>query len=356
MEVVESLLESYDGFQRMKLGRPHLRLSAEATLELVPGLKREGLVGSLAFDEWAVRPKELVRRNVESAARFGGEANEGAKAESLIREDGRIVGARVVEDGKAREIRARIVVNATGPWVDETARMADVTVPLRRRRGTHLVYKGRLARVGLLVEAADRKRVVFLLPFGEETLVGPTDVEADDARAPKPSNEEVAYLLESIRRWWPSFPGAFDGLECGWRPILGQATDEKLLSRDHHIYDHAADGAPGFMTIAGGKLSSYRLMAEDTVDLVCAKLGRKIACRTHLETLDGEPVEQIPDFRLPNEGLKHFLAKHPYLREAHAFTLLAAQFASHMAGRRHSIDRAAAFWRHFGEEPTVAPA
>jgi glycerol-3-phosphate dehydrogenase len=183
--------------------------------------------------------------------------------------------------------------------------------------------------------------------MGEETLVGPTDVPHDAGAPLAPSPDELSYLYASARRYLPKLPERWDSTVCGARPILGQAADETLLSRDHVVMDHEADGKPGFVTIAGGKLSSFRLMAEDTVDVAARRLGRPERCRTHLETLDGEPVKAIPDFELPNPSFKKFLAERPHLRELHALAHLGVCWSRHWFRRTPPLAAPEAFWAHY---------
>lgn len=337
LETVETLLQAYDRFSAMKGGRPHLRLSPEQVLAIFPTLKPDGLQGALSFDEWWTDPRALVSANVESARRHKAEAILQSEAVALLREGSRVTGARIRHQGSGREeeVAARLVVNATGPWADRTAALADCRVALRLRQGTHLVYDKLPYKAGLLVEAADRERYVFLLPFGTMTLVGPTDVPCPTAPdALTPQDEEIAYLLASMRRYFPDFPERYDRLLCGARPILAQAADERLLSRDYELFDHERrEAIAGFITIAGGKLSSYRKMAEDVTDLLCRKLGKTAACRTHQETLWGEPVRDIPPDPLPPKRFRRFLNRHPRLRELYALSCLAVEYARHLFRR-----------------------
>jgi glycerol-3-phosphate dehydrogenase len=336
LETVETLLEAYDPFQEMKLGLPHLRLSREEALRLMPGLEPQGLRGAVSFDEWWVDPVSLVKKNIDSARSRGAQALEATAAVSFLKEGSRVVGARLKGPAGETEVRAGLTVNASGPWVHIVGRGLGVEIPMRLMQGTHLVFKGRLVPSGLLVEAAGGGRYVFILPLGEETLVGPTDVPLDGPPdSAKPSEEEIRYLLASVRRYFPSFPERFDHTVCGVRPILGQKGPEKLLTRDYEILDHSKrDGLEGVLTLAGGKMSSFRLMAEDTADVVGEKLGKASACRTHLETLDGGDVGAIPDHALPPDYLKTFLARHPRLRELHALAHLGAAYARHLARPR----------------------
>lgn len=331
LETVETLLEAYDGFQRMKGGLAHLRLSAEETARLVPGLKLKGLMGSVSFDEWWVDPVALVEANLDSARRHGAEVRSGQAVTALLRAEGGVRG--VVAGGE--HIPARLVINAAGPWIDKVSRLAGVKIPLRLQKGTHLVYQQRLVPVGLLLEAVNNGRYVFVVPSPQGTLVGPTDLPApEDPDQVSTAPDEVEYLLASVRRYLKDFPGRFDSTIVGARPILGQSGSEKLLSREYEVFDHARrDGVEGLLTIGGGKMSDFRVMAEAAAGAACEKLGRLEPCRTHRETLFGEPLGESPSFPRPWRPVKRFLRHHPRLRELHALGYLGLAFARHLARR-----------------------
>ena len=332
LETVETLLEEYDRFQPMKYGRPHLRLTPEATLKIVPGLKAEGLRGALVFDEWWVDAQALAARTLDSARRAGAEALVRVPAEAILRDGARVVGVRA----GGRDLRAKVVVNAAGPWVDKVARLAGASLPLRLMKGTHLIWKDqKLVPVGLLVEAVDRGRYVFVVPSPLGTWVGPTDIPGpDDPDATRTTADEVDYLQRSVRLYFAKWPEKPDATIVGSRPILGQPGSEKLLSRDFEVFDHETrDGVPGLLTIGGGKMSDYRVMAEAAVDAACRKLGAETRGTTQDSTLDGKPVGPIPVWPRPPRGLKRFLRRHPYLREAHALAHLGAALGAHLARR-----------------------
>lgn len=340
LETVETLLEVYDGFQRMKGGRPHLRLSASETTNLVPNLEGQGLLGSISFDEWWVDPVELVKKNLDSARRHGAEIRSEENVTALLCSQGTITG--VISNGK--EINARLVINAAGPWVDKISSLAGINVPLRLQKGTHLIYKKRLVPVGLLLEAADRGRYIFLVPSKQGTLIGPTDLpfpgQPDQVFT---TPDEISYLLASVKRYFPDFPEKYDATVVGARPILGQSGSEKLLSREYEVFDHLnRDGLERLITIGGGKMSDFRQMASAAADLACAKLGLKIPCRTHCETLEGAPIVKIPFFPQPWRPLKKFLRRHPRLRELHALVYLGFAFIRH------------ALWRVWRRRPASA--
>lgn len=356
IETVETLLESYDGFQQMKEGRPHLRLTAEETRRLVPRLRPQGLRGGLLFDEWWVDPIALVRANLDSALRAGAQIRTGQVVTGFLRDGARVRGVRVRLGGESQDLSARIVVNAAGPWVDRVARSAGVEVPLRLRKGVHLIYRNNVGlspeRLGLLLEAEDRERYVFVIPGADgSTLVGPTDTptpEGPDALTA--SAEDKRYLLASVRAYVPDFSESFDGVSVGARPLLGQAGAEKYLSREFEIIDHGArDGVPGLVTAAGGKMSDFRLMAEAAVDTTARLLGMSALSRTAHETLAGEPLDGALDRRRPGVFLKTFLRRHPRLREAHAWAYLAGGYARHWFRKlapRQPVT-ADAVWSHY---------
>jgi glycerol-3-phosphate dehydrogenase len=331
LETVETLLEVYDYFSGMKGGKKHLRLSPEETLKLVPGLSRKDLLGALSFDEWWIDPVALVDANLESARRHGAEIKGNEGVTELIRSIGRVDG--VVAGG--REVRAPVTINAAGPWVDKVARLAGARIPLRLQKGTHLQYNETLVPVGLLLEAQGGGRYVFVVPSPQGTLVGPTDLAApEDPDQVATTEDEVRYLLASVKRYLPAFPDRYDATTIGARPILGQAGSEKLLSREYEVFDHGRrDQLEGLLTIGGGKMSDFRVMAETVTNLACLKLKQPHACPTFKETLDGKPVGEIPSFPKPAPALKKFLRSHPRLRELHALGHLGVAFAGHFARR-----------------------
>jgi glycerol-3-phosphate dehydrogenase len=349
LETVETLFEEYDRFQPMKYGRPHLRLTAEATARLVPGLKTEGLLGALAFDEWWVDAEKLAARTLDSARAAGAEIFLKTPAEAMLRDGARVSGI----SAGGREFRSRLVVNAAGPWVDRVAQMAGARLPLRLMKGTHLIWKDpKRVPVGLLLEAADRERYVFVVPSPLGTWVGPTDLPGpDDPDQTRTTPEETDYLIRSVRRYFSDWPQTPDRTIVGSRPILGQPGAEKLLSRDFEVFDHESrDGVGGLLTIGGGKMSDYRVMAEAAVDAACRKLGVSASATTQTLTLDGRPVGAIPNFTPPNPALKNFLKTRPRLREAHALAYLGAAFAAHTARRAFGLCPAqdeAAFLRRY---------
>jgi glycerol-3-phosphate dehydrogenase len=358
-EIVETLIEAYAPFQRMKGGLKHLRLNATETAKLLPGIRTEGLLGGISFDEYWLDAEGLVQRCFDAAQRHGGKLMTHAEVTGLIIDGQTVKGVRIKELVKGEsEIHAKVVLNAAGPWVDKITRMGGIKTPLRLRKGTHLVYNRRLFETGMLLEAVDRGRYIFVVPFPGGTLVGPTDLDTkNDPDHLRTDEEEIKYLLASMRRYFPDFPEDFSTTTVGARPILGQEGNEKLLSREYDILDHALrHGLHGFTSIAGGKLSDFRLMSKDAVDVVCAKLGRTEECTTHKTTLDDQPVENIPDFPRAWRPLKKFLRNYPRLRELYSLAFLGMGLVVHTLRRLRgrNLTNAGEFRRHYGlKEPAA---
>jgi glycerol-3-phosphate dehydrogenase len=343
LETVETLLESYDGFQRMKEGKKHLRLSALETRRLVPGLKEDGLVGGLLFDEYEVDAVQLVRANVASAVGAGATVRTNTDVTGFAFGPQKI-GVRLrLSEGKEEILWASVVVNAAGPWAGTVAALAQAEVSLRLQKGSHLVYKKPLValgatpcRVGLLLEAVDRERYIFILPGQGKTLVGPTDIPGTEGPdLLKTTTDEVRYLLDSCHRYFPSFPEHYDGTTVGVRPMLGQKGPEKLLSRGFRVMDHGREGGPArLVTVAGGKMSDFRLMGEEAADAACRWIGISGASTTAAIALDGKRAAGIVSGGPPSARLKIFLDLHPRVRELDALAHLGLAYVRHMFSRK----------------------
>jgi glycerol-3-phosphate dehydrogenase len=201
-----------------------------------------------------------------------------------------------------------MVVNATGPWASATARLAGVDVRLRPGKGVHIVYDRRITNFAISAEAVDG-RGLLVVPHGDFTLVGTTDDDFyGDPDHLEVLTDEVDYILEAVDRVMPSLRRhRATRTTAGIRPTLYEwRSNEDDLSRRHELIDHERrDGVPGFLTITGGKLSMYRLMAEETADAVCAKLGIEARCTTGTARLPGSeeagesPEALARDCRIP---------------------------------------------------------
>ena len=296
IERMETAMEVYDRFQPLKKAHPHRRLTAEETLRAEPGLTPD-VIGAVTMEEWGVDPHRLVYANVEDAVAHGARALNHTKVVDLVRDGGKVIGVRYrVADGAMTEARARVVVNATGPWSPQVSGMAGVQVQLRPAKGIHIVYPHRISNFSISAESVDGRDLLMVSHAGF-TLLGTTDDDFyGDLDSVDVVEDEVDYLLQAFERVFPSIRRYRPvRTTAGVRPTLFKwRRYEDELSRRYEVIDHASDGVEGFVTIAGGKLSMYRLMAELTSDAVCRKLGHQAPCTTATAPLPGNESDMEP--------------------------------------------------------------
>src|SRR6266851_4275616 len=266
IERMETAMEVYDRFQPLKKSHAHTRLTPEEALQIEPGLTPD-MVGAVTMEEWGVDPHRLVFANVQDAVANGARALNHTTVVDLLRDGGAVIGVRYrTSDGVYSEARAKVVVNAAGPWVPEVGHMAGVDVQLRPAKGIHIVYPHRISRFAISAESIDGRDLLMVSHAGF-TLLGTTDDDFyGDLDSVEVLEDEVDYLLQAFERVFPAIR-KFRPVRAttGVRPTLFKwRRYEDELSRRYEVIDHAKEGAEGFVTIAGGKLSMYRLMAEQT--------------------------------------------------------------------------------------------
>jgi len=326
IEKKETALEVYDRFQPYKAGRPHVRLDAEEARRLEPGL-RPGLVGAVTMDEWGVDSARLVALNAIGAREAGAEVRTYTEVTGVIREGRNVRGVRVRSrlSGAEETIRAKVVCNAAGPWAPRLCEMAGASLRLRPAKGVHLIYDRRISNCALGVEAVDG-RDLLLVPHANQTILGTTDDDFyGDPEHLEVTEDEVEYILQAFERVLPSIrQHRIAHANAAIRPTLfGWRRYEDDLSREYEVFDHGArDGVPGLVSIAGGKMSMFRKMAEDTVDVVLRVLGRAyVPCTTHTTPLPGgegvvDVTEVAGNFGLPLPVAQRLVARHGARAEA----------------------------------------
>lgn len=304
LELVDAYFRAYDDYQPLKRGKLHCRLDSSELAQLEPGLVG-GLIGGVTFDEWGVDGVRLCVHNAVDAIEHGSRVLVHTTVESIARAPSPddpcryVVSARDRLRGDATEVRARVVVNATGAWGPITAALGGLPqarVRVRPGKGIHVVLDRRLTNYGVLSEAIDGRQV-FLEPWQNVSVLGTTDDDyygdLDEVRA---TSEEVRYLVQGVARTLPGVRLARTiGTYAGVRPTLYEyGRNEDALSRDHRVVDHGTDGAPGLYSMIGGKLASYRLFAQELCDRVApADFGNNVPCSTHTRSLPGG--ERVPD-------------------------------------------------------------
>lgn len=297
----------YDGLSLFRSPKRHRNLQPEEVAELEPAVKQEGLKGAPLYYDCSTDDSRLTLETALDAAEAGATVTPWCRVESFLKEDnGRIRGA-VVKDvlsGELKEVAARAVVNATGPWTDRTIALSGPLGGgklLRPTKGVHIVVEHAKLPIHNAVVCfhPHDERVLFAIPWGDRTYVGTTDTDYDgDPATVAAAGEDVDYLIDASNHYFPDYTlsrGDVISTWAGLRPLIAPphtAGDvaESAVSREHQI----VVGQDGLITIAGGKLTTYRRMAAEVVDTAVRLLQlspgfeRDVgSCCTHQRPLPG---------------------------------------------------------------------
>lgn len=247
-------------------------LSREETLERMPTLAGGGLRGGIVYQDGQFDDARLAITLAQTAVDLGGAVVNYVEVVSLLKQNGRVCGAAVrdLEGGDEFEVRARVVVNATGIFSDEVRRLDDRAAPelLTMSQGAHVVLDKSFLPGGcaLIIPRTSDGRVFFAIPWHDHALLGTTDtVVSDAALEPRPLREEIEFLLAHAGRYLARAPKAADILSAfaGLRPLVKSGVGKtSKLSRSHRI----VTASSGLVSIIGGKWTTSRLMGEDTVN------------------------------------------------------------------------------------------
>ncbi|WP_181765669.1 glycerol-3-phosphate dehydrogenase/oxidase [Streptomyces albidus (ex Kaewkla and Franco 2022)] len=259
----------------------HRHLSRRNALRVAPALKKDALVGALQYYDAQMDDARYVATVVRTAAAYGAHTANRARVVGFLREGERVVGARVrdLEQGGEYEVRARQVVNASGVWTDDTQKLIAERgqFHVRASKGIHLVVpKDRIhSSSGLILRT--EKSVLFVIPWGRHWIIGTTDTGWDlDKRHPAASSADIDYLLDHVNSVLavPLTRNDVEGVYAGLRPLLaGESEATSKLSREHTV----AHPVPGMVVVAGGKYTTYRVMAKDAVDEAVHGLDVRVA-------------------------------------------------------------------------------
>ena len=272
---VYDLMAGRSGFGRSK------NLSKEETLERLPTLEPEGLDGGVVYYDGQFDDARLAVNMAQTAADQGAVLLTYCEVTGLVKDGMEVVGvhARDRETGAEYTIRARVVVNATGVWTDTVRRMDDPAVRpmMQASQGVHIVLDKTFlpGDHAIMVPKTDDGRVLFAIPWHDVVVIGTTDTPVETADLePRPQQQEIDFLLRHTARYLTEDPTPADvrSVFVGLRPLVADPDAEggtAALSRDHVL--HIADS--GLVTITGGKWTTYRKMAEDSIDQAAMLAG-----------------------------------------------------------------------------------
>jgi glycerol-3-phosphate dehydrogenase len=272
----------------------HRHLTRRQALREAPCLRKDTLTGAIQYWDAQMDDARFTMTVVRTAASFGALAANRAAVTGFLRQGERVTGARVtdLETGEEFEVRAKQVINATGVWTDDTQGMADTRgqFHVRASKGIHLVVpRDRLpSSTGLILRT--EKSVLFVIPWGRHWIIGTTDTDWKLAKDhPAASAQDIDYLLEHVNSVLnsPLTREDVEGVYAGLRPLLsGEEESTSKLSREH-VVGHPV---PGLVVVAGGKFTTYRVMAADAVDEAVRTLDARVpeSCTAELALIGAD--------------------------------------------------------------------
>ncbi len=257
----------------------HRHLTKRQALRAFPSLRKDALVGAIQYYDGQVDDARHTMMLARTAAEYGAHVATSARVTGFIREGDRVAGAKVhnLETGEEIEIRARQTINAAGVWTDEIQEMVGGRgqINVRASKGVHIVVPRDRIRAETGIIARTEKSVLFIIPWDSHWIIGTTDTDWElDLAHPAASRRDVDYLLEHANALLhtPLTHEDVVGVYAGLRPLLsGESEDTSQLSREHAVVSPVA----GLVMVAGGKYTTYRVMAKDAVDAVVHSLPLK---------------------------------------------------------------------------------
>ena len=277
----------------------HRRLTRSEIMISEPRLEPQGLQGGfLYYDAQVPSPERLVIENLIDAQEHGAAAYNYSEVIGALHDGNSILGVRVrdLTAMTETEVRSRVVVNAGGPWFDQLSGrlLRNRKARVRMTKGIHLICPS-LSRQALVFLSNLDKRLFFIVPWMGQSLVGTTDTDfAGDPGSVQAEEDEVRYLLDSLRPFIPSiWQRQLFYCYAGVRALVPDRGTPSSISRMHRIVDEAENGVSGLISVIGGKITGYRAIAKEAVDIICAKLGVRHECRTAAILLPGSRGHEI---------------------------------------------------------------
>ena len=262
----------YDGLALFRNYQTHRKLDAEALLRQLPGARSEGLHGGVHYYDYQTNDARLVLENALGAERARADLLTYCRVEELLYSHGKVAGVRARDrlSGVELTLKTRVVVSAAGPWTDEVLAKSDRPERwLRPSKGVHIVVpREKLATdEALVLRHPKDNRVLFILPYHERTVIGTTDTDFEGDPADLwATRDDVEYLVAAAKYQFPHCPLRAEDTISNWagiRPLLAQqdADNPSAVSREHRIHARS----DGLVVVAGGKLTTYRSMADECV-------------------------------------------------------------------------------------------
>jgi glycerol-3-phosphate dehydrogenase len=293
----------------------HKHLTRAGALRLVPGLRRDALVGGILYYDGQVDDARHTLTVARTAAAYGAVIRTSTQVVGFLKESDRVAGVRVrdVETGRETDVKARVVINSTGVWTDELQRLSGGRGRFRVRasKGVHLVVpRDRItSESGIILKT--EKSVLFVIPWKSHWIIGTTDTDWHlDLAHPAATKADIDYILDHVNKVLavPLTHDDIEGVYAGLRPLLaGESEQSSKLSREHAV----ARVAPGLIAIAGGKYTTYRVMGADAVEAAAEDLPGRInpSCTDDVPLLGAVGYQALAN-QADRLGAQHGV--HPY--------------------------------------------
>ncbi|MGZ4450429.1 MAG: glycerol-3-phosphate dehydrogenase/oxidase [Nocardioides sp.] len=297
-------LALYDGMAMLgkyAMGVPrHRHLTRRQVARIAPDFKAERLTGAIRYYDCQVDDARLVLTVARTAAKHGAHVATRVRVTGFVREGERVVGVRAVdlESGRELEVRARVVVNAAGVWTDEVQDMVGGrgALHVQASKGIHLVVPRDRIRSEAGFITRTETSVLFVIPWGRHWIIGTTDTPWDlDKAHPAASRADIDYVLAHVNTILrePLDHEDVEGVYAGLRPLLtGESEPTSKISREHTV----VTPVPGLVMIAGGKLTTYRVMARDAIDAAGHSLRTTVNVTVRDSITDRVPLVGADDF------------------------------------------------------------
>ncbi|KAK7582666.1 hypothetical protein V9T40_014111 [Parthenolecanium corni] len=318
-------IKAYDFVAGSKTVKSSYYLSKKRALELFPMLRSDKLAGAIVYYDGQQDDARMCLAIAMTAARYGATIANHVRVEKLLKdENGKVCGARVKEEitGNEWDVKAKSVINATGPFTDSIRQMDNPTINkiCCPSSGVHIVLPGYYSpeQMGLLDPSTSDGRVIFFLPWQKQTIAGTTDAPCEITHHPKPTEEEIQFILHEVKNYLnPDVEVRRGDVLSAWsgiRPLVSDPNkdDTQSLARNHIV--HVSES--GLVTIAGGKWTTYRSMASETIDEMLNTVpdlkSKAQPCKTEEILIEGAHgwtptmyIRLVQDFGLECEVAQH---------------------------------------------------
>ncbi len=312
-------LKLYDFLAGVKPEDQRRMLTKNQTLHQEPLLRKDDIKGGAIYAEYRTDDARLTMEIIKSAALHGSEVINYCRVLKFIYEDGKIVGARIKEElsGEEFEIKSRAIINAAGPWVDELRELdkSKLGKRLQLTKGVHLVVSREKLpiRQAIYFDVEEDSRMIFCIPRGRATYIGTTDTNYEGSKEEVvATSEDATYLILAVNQTFPGVNLTLNDIESSWaglRPLIyedGKSASE--LSRKDEIFESPS----GLLSIAGGKLTGYRKMAERVLDQLIDRTfpERELEkCETHKIRLFGSDFKNYREVKQYIASIEALLKK-----------------------------------------------